>query len=120
MKKIRFCHQWNACLNRKKEDIIEKKAELHRKKSEKAEFISKIERGLKMVIELEGEGARCGNCHLLSHTIKRCKNMECRTAEFYGLLKRHKDDRDRLEKMEKNIAELDRMIKTLEKVMEEK
>ena len=110
---------------RKKEDIIEKKAELPRKKSEKAEsekaeFISKIERGLKMVIELEGDEACCGNCHLPGHTIKRCKNMECRTAEFCGLLKRHKDDRDRLEKMEKNIAELDRTIKTLECTLEKR
>ena len=73
-----------------------------------------------MVIELEGDGARCGNCHLPGHTIKRCKNMECRTAEFCGLLKRHKDDRDRLEKMEKNIAKLDRTIKTLECTLEKR
>ena len=73
-----------------------------------------------MVIELEGDGARCGNCHLPGHTIKRCKNMECRTAEFCRFLKRHEDDRDRLEKMEKNIAELDRTIKILECTLEKR
>ena len=47
-----------------------------------------------MAIDLEGDGAHCGNCNLPSHMIKRCKNMECRTAEFCRLLKRHKDDRE--------------------------
>ena len=54
----------------KREEITEKKAELESKKVQKAEFISKIERARSLVIQLEGDGARCNKCHLPKHTVK--------------------------------------------------
>ena len=52
--------------------------------------------------------------------LRDAKTWNVEQPNFCGLLKRHKDVRDRLEKMEKNIAELDRTIKTLECTLEKR
>ena len=98
----------------KREEIIEKKAELEKKKVQKAEFISKIERARSLVIQLEGDGARCSKCHLPKHTVKSCDNVECKSAEHCGLLKRHKEDKDIIDEIDRDLTQLERTIDTLE------
>ena len=102
---------------KKQEDIIMRKMEREERNLEKEQFIAKIKKAGKLVTELEGEGARCGECHLPGHTVKTCENGECKSAEFCGLLRKHKEDGDTLDKIDRNITELNRTIETLESTL---
>ena len=68
---------------------------------------------------MEGDGAKCNNCHLPNHTVKRCENISCKSAKHWRSEK-HKEDREALEKMEKNINDLLKTVKAIEDTLEKR
>ena len=50
-------------------------AKLHKQKDD---FRAEIQRAAEYVERVEGDGAKCNNCHLPNHTVKRCENISCK------------------------------------------
>ena len=76
--------------------------------NKKKEFIEEIKRTASMVLESEGDGAKYGNCHLPNHTVKTCRNLECKSVKFCGILKKHKAAMDKLDHLDKEINDTEK------------
>ena len=104
----------------KREEITAKKAEIAKLHKQKDDFIAEIQRAAEYVERVEGDGAKCNNCHLPNHTVKRCENISCKSAKHCGVLKKHKEDRETLEKMDKNINDLLKTVKVIAGTLEKR